>query len=123
VKNLKVLILVFGVLGVIGLFVPQHGFTLFSFLKMAGMGYLVPILGGFVVAAVMGGMALSKPPMQKWQAGVALAGFAAAGVRMKIWEAFKDLGGLFKSIPMLLIFVGVVGGLIVAGLALTKDDK
>ena len=69
-KNMKVLILVFGILGAISLFIPMEGVTMFAFLKLAGMGYLVPVLGGFVLAAVMGGMGLAKPPMQQWQAGV-----------------------------------------------------
>ncbi len=122
-KNLKVLILVFGILGVVSLFVPEHGFTLFALLKLMGMGRLVPVLGGFVAAAAMGGMALSKPPMQKWQSIVALVGFALAGVRLEIWNAFKDLGGVFKSIPMLLFFVSTIGGIIVSAMSVTKDDK
>jgi hypothetical protein len=119
-KNMKVLILVFGILGVISLFIPTEGFTMFAFLKLAGMGYLVPVLGGFVAAAVMGGMGLAKPPMQQWQAGVAAAGFAAVFVRLKFWQMLKGIGDAPLSGKLLI--VAVLGGLIVSIIALAKPE-
>jgi len=124
VKNLKVLILVFGILGIVSMFIPTHGFTLFSLFKLMGTGQLALMFISFALPAAMGGMAVAKPPIQKWQAGVAAAGFALACVKLRIWEAFKDLGGLFKVFPMLLIFIAAVGGLVVSIMALAKgEDK
>lgn len=120
-KNMKVLILVFGILGVISLFIPTEGFTMFAFLKLAGMGYLVPVLGGFVLAAVMGGMGLAKPPMQQWQAGAAAAGFAMVFVRLKFWQMLKGIGDAPLSGKLLI--VAVLGGLIVSILALAKPES
>jgi hypothetical protein len=120
-KNMKVLILVFGILGVISLFIPTEGFTMFAFLKLAGMGYLVPVLGGFVLAAVMGGMGLAKPPMQQWQAGAAAAGFAMVFVRLKFWQMIKGIGDAPLSGKLLI--VAVLGGLIVSILALAKPES
>jgi hypothetical protein len=119
-KNMKVLILVFGILGVISLFIPTEGFTMFAFLKLAGMGYLVPVLGGFVLAAVMGGMGLAKPPMQQWQAGAAAAGFAMVFVRLKFWQMLKGIGDAPLSGKLLI--VAVLGGLIVSIIALAKPE-
>jgi len=119
-KNMKVLILVFGILGVVSLFIPSGGFTMFAALKLMGMGYLVPILGGFVLAAVMGGMALAKPPMQQWQAGAALAGFGAVFVRFKMWEAIKAIGDM--PISGKLMIIAVLGGVITSILALAKPE-
>ncbi len=120
-KNMKVLILVFGILGAISLFIPMDGFTMFAFLKMAGMGYLVPVLGGFVLAAVMGAMGLAKPPMQQWQAGAAAAGFALVFIRMKMWQG---LGKIMDSpLPAKLMIVAVFGGLICSILALAKPEN
>lgn len=119
-KNMKVLILVFGILGVISLFIPTEGFTMFAFLKLAGMGYLVPVLGGFVLAAVMGGMGLAKPPMQQWQAGAAAAGFALVFVRLKFWQMLKGIGDAPLSGKLLI--VAVLGGLIVSIIALAKPE-
>jgi hypothetical protein len=119
-KNMKVLILVFGILGVISLFIPSHGFTLFALLKLGGAGWIVPVLGGFVVAAAMGGMGLAKPPMQVWQAGVALAGFGAVFVRMEFWKIFKGLGD--SPIGVKLLIVAVIGGVITSIIALAKPE-
>jgi hypothetical protein len=119
-KNMKVLILVFGILGVISLFIPTEGFTMFAFLKLAGMGYLVPVLGGFVLAAVMGGMGLAKPPMLQWQAGLAAAGFAMVFVRLKFWQMLKGIGDAPLSGKLLI--VAVLGGLIVSIIALAKPE-
>ncbi|MBA3503753.1 MAG: hypothetical protein M4D80_10700 [Myxococcota bacterium] len=118
---MKVLILVFGILGVISLFIPTEGFTMFAFLKLAGMGYLVPVLGGFVLAAVMGAMGLAKPPMQQWQAGLAAAGFAMVFVRLKFWQMIKGIGDAPLSGKLLI--VAVLGGLIVSILALAKPES
>jgi hypothetical protein len=120
-KNMKVLILVFGILGVISLFIPTEGFTMFAFLKLAGMGYLVPVLGGFVLAAVMGGMGLAKPPMQQWQAGAAAAGFAMVFVRLKFWQMIKGIGDAPLSGKLLI--VAVLGGLVVSIIALAKPES
>jgi hypothetical protein len=119
-KNMKVLILVFGILGVISLFIPTQGFTFFALLKLAGMGYLVPVLGGFVVAAAMGAMGLAKPPMQMWQAGVALAGFGAVFVRMEFWKIIKGIGDL--PIGGKLLIVAVLGGVVTSIIALAKPE-
>lgn len=119
-KNMKILILVFGILGVVSLFIPSHGFTMFAFLKLAGMGYLVPVLGGFVLAAVMGGMGLAKPPMQQWQAGAAAAGFALVFVRLKFWELLKGIGDAPLSGKLMII--AVLGGLITSILAAVKPE-
>jgi len=37
---------------------------MFALLEVMGMKDLVPVLGGFVLSAVAGGMALAKPPAQ-----------------------------------------------------------
>lgn len=120
-KNMKILILVFGILGVVSLFIPTEGFTMFAFLKLAGMGYLVPVLGGFVLAAVMGGMGLAKPPMQQWQAGAAAAGFALVFVRLKFWQMLKGIGDAPLSGKLLI--VAVLGGLICSILVLAKPES
>jgi hypothetical protein len=120
-KNMKVLILVFGILGVISLFIPTEGFTMFALLKAMGAGYLVPILGGFVLAAVMGAMGLAKPPMQQWQAGAAAAGFAAVFIRFRMWDLLKGIGGAPLSAKLMI--VAVLGGLIVSIIALAKPES
>ena len=121
-KNSKVLILVFGILGIVSMFIPMHGFTLFSLFKLAGTGQLALMVLSFGLPAAMGAMATAKPPMQKWQAGVALAGFALACVKLEIWKVLPHIGELFKAFPMLLIVIAAIGGLVVSILGLAKGD-
>jgi hypothetical protein len=119
-KQMKVLILVFAILGIVSLFIPMEGFSFFTFLKMMGMGYLVPILGGFVLAAVAGGLAVAKPPAQAWQAPAAVAGFALVFVRFKMWQ----IGDILKGpLPAKLLVVSVFGGLIVSIIGLVKKEE
>lgn len=122
-KNLKVLILAFGILGIVAMFIPMQGFTLFSLFKLIGMGQLVIMLAAFGVPVAMGAMAMSKPPMQKWQAGVALAGFGLGAFKLEVWKVFGELGALFKMVPMLLIVVAAIGGVVVSALALAKGEQ
>jgi hypothetical protein len=115
--------LVFGILGVLGLFIPQGGMSLFGMLKAFGAtGQAVLMLIAFALPAVMGGLAVAKPPLQKWQAGVALAGFALASYKLEIWKVLPHIGELFKAIPMLLLVVACIGGLVVSILGLAKGD-
>jgi len=120
-KNMKVLILVFAILGVVSLFIPMDGgFTMFAALKAMGVGQLALILGGFVVAAVMAGMGLAKPPMQQWQAGVALAGFGLVFIKGRMW----NLADAFRApLPMKLMAIAVIGGLIFSIIALVKPES
>jgi hypothetical protein len=120
-KNMKILILVFGILGVISLFIPMEGFTMFAILKLAGAVHLAAILGGFILAAVMGGMGLAKPPMQQWQAGVALAGFALVFVKFKMWQGLGKI--MDTPLPGKLMVIAVFGGIIVSILALAKPES
>jgi hypothetical protein len=122
VKNLKVLILVFGILGIISMFIPVHGFTLFSLFKLMGTGQLALMVLSFGLPAAMGGMAVAKPPMQKWQGGVALAGFALGCVKLRVWEALGHFGELTKMFPMLLIVIAAIGGVVVSILSLVKGE-
>lgn len=120
-KQMKVLILVFGIVGLVSLFIPSDGFTMFAFLKAVGMGYLVPVLGGFALAAVAGGMALAKPPAQSWQAPAAVAGFALVFIRLKMWEGITKI--MDAPLPGKLMLIAVVGGLVVSILGLVKKEE
>lgn len=77
-KNLKYGILGLGVLGLLGCFLPfvSFGSESISFFggRKGDAGQVFLTMGGFVLAAVMGGMGLKQ--LLKWQAGVAAAGFA-----------------------------------------------
>lgn len=119
-KNLKVGILAFAVLGLVLLFVPENGGTRFAFLQLAGISYLVPVLGGFVAAAAMGAMAIKQRRLLKWQAAVATAGFAAVFVRLKVWERLKHITD--ASLIGKLFVVAVIGGLVISILGIFNSE-
>lgn len=120
-KNLKLGVLVFGVLGLISMFIPTQGMTLFSLFKLIGAGQLVIMLLSFGLPAAMGAL-MVKGPAQKWQGGVAAAGFALACVKLEVWKAVAHIGELTKMFPMLLIVVAAIGGLVTAILSLTAKE-
>jgi hypothetical protein len=120
-KNMKILILVFAILGIVALFIPMEGgVSLFAMLKAFGAAkQLVPVLAGFGLAAAMGAMGLAKPPMQMWQAGVALAGFGIVFVRTEMWK----IADAFKGpVPIKLLAVAILGGVVTSIIALAKPE-
>ena len=120
-KNLKVGVLAFGILGVIACFLPMvsfgdQSFSLWSLRGLGAAGQVYLTMAGYVAAVVAGALAMAKPPMQRWQAVVALIGFALVLVKIR--------DGLFKgAIGGMLMSVAAVGGVIVAILCLVKPEK
>ena len=119
-KNAKIGVLAFGVLGLLSMFIPSHGFTLFSLFKLAGSGQLILMLAAFALPAVMGGMMMKGA--QKWQAGVAAAGFLLGCIKLEVWKALPHIGELAKMFPMLLIVLSAIAGLVCAIVALTAKE-
>ena len=122
---MKKLILAFGVLGVVSFFIPTHGVMMIKGLSGPEKVSLITMLLAFIVPIAMGGMAISKPPMQKWQAAVALAAFGLACVKLKVWETIPNIGTVmdFFGVPFLLMIIAAVGGVVVSILALVKGDE
>jgi hypothetical protein len=118
VKNLKIFILLFAVLGLIALFM-NHWTDLFKVDKVQGL----LLLAGFLVPAIMAGMAMSKPPLQKWQAGLALAGFALIFIKSRMWDILPHIADVITVPRALLPIIAVIGGLIVSIIALVKSEE
>ena len=118
VRNLKVLILVFGALGMLGLLLNmEHLKGLFDHKPLEAS----ILLGGFGLPLLMGVMGVVRPPFQTWQAVVALVGFAVHAIRGRIWNTLPDFLHASTSYKMLL--VAIVGGVIASGLALAKPEQ
>ena len=122
-KNLKFGILAFGVLGLLGCFLPFISFggesaSLFA-MRKGDAGQVFMTMGGFILAAVMGGMGLKQ--LLKWQAGAAAAGFAFVLFKMRdgITDVFKAPFGTGAK----LIIVSAVAGLVVSILAAVKGTE
>jgi hypothetical protein len=122
VKNLKIGILVCGVLGILSMFIPQSGMSLFQLFKLMGGAQVGIMIAAFALPTVMGAMAL-KAPMQKWQAGVAAAGFGLASFKLEVWKAIPHIGDLVKFFPMLLIVLAAIAGLVLSIVVLVKGSE
>jgi hypothetical protein len=124
-NNLKFGVLACGVLGVIAVFLPfvSFGGASMSLWKMRQLdsGQVYIILGSFLAAAVMGGLAAAKPPMLRWQSIVALIGFALVIVKIRDglpFDFLKAPGG----IGMKLIGVSAIAGLITSIVTIVKAE-
>src|SRR5262245_25601430 len=88
VRNLKVLILVFGALGLLALLLNID--NLKSLFEHEPLEAII-LLGGFGLPLLMGVMGVVRPPFQIWQAVVALIGFAVHAIRGRIWHTLPNL--------------------------------
>lgn len=122
-KNLKYGILGLGVLGLLGCFLPmvsERGMSVsfFGMRPLIGSSQVFLTMGGFVLAAVMGGMGLKH--LLKWQAGAAAAGFAL--VLFKLRDGITDLLK-HGAIGAKLMVVAAIAGLVVSILAAVKGTE
>jgi len=107
VKNLKLALVVGGVLGLVALIAPFSGRSLLEELFEIDRLSAIVHAAIFVLPAAMGALALARPPMQAWQSGVALAGCALGVVRLHAWD-------LALHLPS----AGARGGLLLAALVI-----
>ena len=121
-KNLKVVILVFGIMGLVSLFLPM-GSGVPSFFSM-GMEFdkfqVILMLAAFGVPTAVAAMGLAKPPAQAWHGIAALAGFALAAVKMRIWSTLPHIMDL--PLSMKLMAIAGLGGVIVSIMAVVKPE-
>ena len=119
-KAAKPLILLFGVLGLVGMFLPNSPLpSMFTMLMEVSKFDLLLLLVGFALPVAAAAGAMNKPAA--WQAVAALAGFALVGVKMHIWELAPHV--LDIPLGMKLIVVGAAGGLIASIVGLVKPQN
>ncbi|MBL0217234.1 MAG: hypothetical protein IPQ07_25575 [Myxococcales bacterium] len=120
-KNLKVLILVFGVIGLISLFLPMSPLpSMFSMLMEIDKFQLVLMLAAFGIPTAVAAMGLAKPPAQAWHGIAALAGFALGAVKTRIWETAPHV--MDVPLSMKLMIVAVIGGVVVSIMGVIKPE-
>ncbi len=114
-KNLKFIIIAFGVLGLISLVMLD----IFKGLDRDAAQAIL-LIAAFAVPVIVSVVGITKPPAQAWQAAAALAGFVLAFVKFRVWEMVKVL----SLLPMgyKLGMVAAVGGIVVSILALVKPE-
>jgi hypothetical protein len=120
VKNLKLVILSCGVVGLLALIVPFADRSLLKdLLENDKLGAIV-YAAIFVLPAAMAALALARPPMQSWQPGVALACFVLGVVRFRVWDLALHFGSI--GLAGILMCVAVVIGALAAVAALMKPE-
>ncbi|MDB4955315.1 MAG: hypothetical protein JWO36_2884 [Myxococcales bacterium] len=123
-NNLKLGVLVSGVVGLIGCFLPfisggGESISFWGMKELAGSGQIFVTMAGYVLGAVMGAMAVAKPPMQRWQAIVATLGFAFVGFKMR--DGFLKLI-TDGAIGAKLMAIAVLAGLVFSVLCIAKPE-
>ncbi|HEY0190225.1 MAG TPA: hypothetical protein VGC42_03835 [Kofleriaceae bacterium] len=113
-KKLKLVILLCGVLGLVELVLPFHGSSMLKYWFQLAPAQAIVITAAFALPITMMLLALSRPPLQGWQAGVALAGFVIAVIKFRVWESLAHLGaaGVHGILLLGAIAVGAVGSVI-----------
>ncbi len=107
-ENVKYAILGCGVIGLLGIFLPMvsmggQSISLWD-VKAFDAGQVYLVLAGFLLPAIMGGMAL-KGGLLRWQAGVAIAGFGLCVIKLRPWgEVFG--GAIGAKLMILGAFIG-----------------
>ena len=121
VKNLKLVILLCGLVGLAELILPIGGGSLLKLTFEAAAIQGVVMLAVFALPTVMALIALIKPPMQPWQAGVALSGFAIGIVKFQVWTWLPHLGelDLHGIIKLVVLVVGALASI----LAVLRPDE
>ena len=114
---LKLLILVCGGLG-LGLVLNDNITAKFEH----DMVTTLFIVGGFAVAALMGLLALFKPPFESWQATAALAGFVVVGIKTRVWDAIPEFMN-YEDIKIQLGIAAIVVGAVVSLILVVKPER
>lgn len=115
-KLLKLGIVICGALGVAGMVMGGIGEMLAD--QKTSTIVLLAAFGLPVVMAVMGS---TKPPLQAWQAGVALACFVLAFFKLRVWEVGEEIARMPTFWKMMLAGSGL--GAILSLVAVIKPES
>lgn len=122
-NNIKFGVLASGLIGLIACFLPLasgEGISMSWWdLHNVDMVQTMLVMAGFGLGLAMGAMAAAKPPMLRWQAIVALLGFA--------YVVFKFRGGFLDlithgAIGAKLMGIAAIAGIVFSGLCLAKPE-
>lgn len=115
-KILKLGVVLCGALGLIGLIMTGIG----ALMEVQKTSTIV-MLAAFALPVVVGLLAMSRPPLQAWQAGVSLACFALAGWKLRLWESLGSFGDVPTATKLILLASTL--GVIVSLVAIFKPES
>jgi hypothetical protein len=85
-----------------------------------GGGLGIITLLGFLVPLGVGIHGILRPPVARWQAGLAFAGFATLAVKGRLWTALAKLGDYPRRGQ--LVMLAVVAGVVISLLAVLVPE-
>ncbi len=120
-QNLKFGVLVCGLLGLVGCFLPMvsgegMSISFFDTRKLDAANFFI-VAGGYAAALAMGAMGAAKG-MQRWMSIVAIVGFGLIVAKMR--GAVIDM--LKLGIGAKLMAIAAIAGLVFAILTVTKPE-
>lgn len=126
-KGLKVAIVVVGLLGIVGMFLPwisEGGFSVkaWDFRAQNAMKTYLP-LAGFGLAVLMGLMAAARGGMTRLHAALALVGFALAMAVKEVRIGLTGEGPIKTAIGGKVLFVAAALGILIAFIGIIKPER
>jgi hypothetical protein len=108
--NLKYGVALSGLAGLVGCFLPLGAKTLSFFaLRSGSPGDSYAIMAGYLVALIMGALAIARPPMLRWQALVAITAFAFVLIKMRdLLETFLVHGNVGAKLMVVAPILGLL---------------
>lgn len=116
-KLLKVSILLIGAAGLV-LVLKDPGALQAGFEQAPLHSGLIVL--GWALPAVMGAIALIRPPLRSWQAAASLAGFAVVAIRTRIWQTISEVAD--APLDGRLGLAALVLGLVASVLAVARPE-
>jgi hypothetical protein len=120
VKNAKLALVGCGVLGLVALIAPFAGRSLLVDMLELDPASALVYAAIFVLPAMMGVLALSRPPLRAWQSGVALAACILGVVRLEVWNLALHLPS--HGLRGLLLLAAIAIGTVAAATALMRPE-
>ncbi len=114
-KNLKLGILACGL--VLLFLLVSRDFI--DFLKDDTLNAILMLLA-FAVPTALAVLGLVRPPFEQWQGVASLAGFALAAVKLKIWQAFRDM---WHDTDGKIFLITLALGLVLSALSIAKPEE
>lgn len=120
-KKFALPIIAFSVLGLVSLFIPMSGHSMFSVFLEFDRFRLVVMLAAFVVPIAAAVLALRATRPESWHGIAALAGFAVATVKQELWSMVSNITKLPGA--MLLMTLAILGGVLCSLIAVASEPK
>jgi hypothetical protein len=116
VKYLKLGVLICGALGLAGMLMSGIDDAL-----ARDKANSVIMLVAYGLPVLMAVLALGRPPLLAWQAGIALACFGLAAVKLRLWDTIKLFGEEPTGVKLMLVGTGL--GVIASVIALVRPES